>query len=254
MRSHTSQLARTDSQFTDLIELFRPLEILEIGSWYGASLLGFLETSKKLGIDTRAVAVDTWLGSHEHWLNLIPRDDWSRRSLGIKNGEPTFFSTFKKNIRKAGFSERVKVVRAPSEIALPYLRSQNYSPGLVYIDGDHSFRATHIDIRNSMRLGGDSSYPVCAGDDWTWVSVRRAVIVASWTHGLRVLVKGKMWLMLGRGHEAWGTLRERSWAPQGPVRLIINLLPYPKPSQVRKQVRRVQRRVLDPLLRLLFTR
>jgi hypothetical protein len=44
-----------------------PRTVVEVGVWKGASVATFAEKLRELQIDAVVVAIDTWLGSSEHW-------------------------------------------------------------------------------------------------------------------------------------------------------------------------------------------
>src|SRR5207245_10513593 len=54
--------------FFDTIASLRPQIIVKIGVWKGASCVSMARTVKMLDLDAAIVAIDTWLGSWEHWL------------------------------------------------------------------------------------------------------------------------------------------------------------------------------------------
>ena len=201
---------RPGSQFRDLIEVFTPDLLLEVGSWHGSSAITFLNHARELGLPTKIICVDTWLGSIEHWLDALPDSEWSRDSLGIVNGEPQFIESFRKNISDAGLEERVEIVRAPSDIALPYLEGVGRHVDVAYIDGDHAFRAVQRDIDLAGRLRG-SDPCIISGDDWDWTEVRLAVLLASLKVRRTLWVKARMWILLPAGDARASQLRERDW-------------------------------------------
>lgn len=180
-----------------LIQEARPERILEIGSWQGFSAITFLEESKKLGVMAEITCVDTWLGSIEHWLDKKPGSEWSRSAMNVKNGEPTFIENFRKNVKEAGFADQVVMLRAPSEIGLRYLRKQESEFDLIYIDGDHSYRAVAIDLRLSASILATSG--LIAGDDWNWRGVRRAVAAFALKNKLDLRVFERTWILAQRG-------------------------------------------------------
>ena len=52
----------------DTITSLRPSIIVEIGVWKGGSTVFMANAAKALGLPSVVIAVDTWLGSSEHWL------------------------------------------------------------------------------------------------------------------------------------------------------------------------------------------
>lgn len=243
---------RVGSQFQDLIHSVRPSLMVEVGSWQGASIIRFLQEADGAGLDTHAICVDTWLGSPEHWLNKNPSGEWAFSALGVSNGEPQFIETFRRNIEDFGYSGRVELVRAGSEAALAYLEVRGTQPDLIYIDGDHSRRAVLKDIQLSVRLSRNGVRPIISGDDWTWVDVRRAVILSAIRLGSGILVKGKMWVFAQRNSPLEAEFVNRGWA-RVPAHLFAKyLLDYSRLAKVyRKALRRLIRRFVDPFFRLI---
>jgi predicted O-methyltransferase YrrM len=168
------QILPRDSQaLRDLIGVVRPAVIVEFGSWEGRSATTFLLEARSLGLESKIVCVDTWLGSSEHWQNLMPDTEWSFERLKVRNGEPQILETFWQTIRNHGLTEETSIVRAPTRFAAPFLKRTRVEPELVYIDADHSFGAVLEDLRLAASIIGAGG--VIAGDDFTWQSVRMAV-------------------------------------------------------------------------------
>ena len=77
-----------------------PCVIVEVGVWKGGSAIFMGNILRQNAIDARIIAVDTWLGSFEHWL----QDKW-RPLLGIQNGRPTLYTTFLQNVVAARLAD-----------------------------------------------------------------------------------------------------------------------------------------------------
>ena len=58
---------RESQALVNLVEVLKPLKVLEFGSWQGRSALSFMAEMKRLSLDGEITCVDTWLGSPEHW-------------------------------------------------------------------------------------------------------------------------------------------------------------------------------------------
>ena len=170
---HNQITPRESLALQDLVEVLHPAVIVEFGSWEGRSALAFLSHAKSSGYECRMICVDTWLGSAEHWGDLIPNSEWSFERLKVRRGEPNVLQTFRKAVRDHGFDEQTSIVRAPTSSAAPFLKRTGVRADLVYIDADHSYRAVLGDLRLAYLL--KTSGGVVAGDDFGWHSVRLAV-------------------------------------------------------------------------------
>lgn len=102
MAQGVAEFVRGDSQFFHVMSAFRPETILEVGSWHGRSAVTFVWNGRNLGLKTTVLCVDTWLGSKEHWSDKFPSSEWSRAALELRDGEPTSFEHFKRNIKNFG--------------------------------------------------------------------------------------------------------------------------------------------------------
>ena len=219
-------MIREGQGFSDLVAVSRPENILEIGSWHGASIVRFLSESEVLGLTTKAVCIDTWLGNLEHWMSWCD-GGWAFDQLLVEAGEPQFLKSFKENLEAFGFGEQVSIIRAPSEIGLKFLRTSNASAkfDLIYVDGDHSTNAVLSDLRLSFPLLAQSRTSLLSGDDWSWKSVRRALAIFCARRQLRVYVKDGSWVVPTHEMNSGRQLIEMGWKKANPVTLGIALIP-----------------------------
>lgn len=219
-------MIREGQSFSDLVTLSRPENILEIGSWHGASIIRFLSESKALGLNTKAVCIDTWLGNLEHWMSWCD-GEWAFDQLLVEAGEPQFLRSFKENLEVFGFSKQVSIIRAPSEIGLKFLRTSNASAkfDLIYVDGDHSTKVVLSDLRLSLPLLAQSPTSLLSGDDWSWKTVRRALAIFCAPRQLRVYVKDGSWVIPAHGMNLGRQLTEMGWKKANPITLGIALIP-----------------------------
>jgi len=118
-----------------------PLNILEIGSWTGASAVIWAHAIEELcGGKGKVTCVDTWL----------PYMD-----------EPQPFTQFSNRIARAEVAHLIETRRGRSDDVLPTFAAESYD--LVYIDGDHSYEQAKADIETAkslVRTGG-----ILCGDD-----------------------------------------------------------------------------------------
>ena len=81
--------------FDEIIPFLRPTIIVEVGVWKGAATIHMAELLRRHGHSPAwSIAVDTWLGSWEHWLN----DPWFA-DLQLKSGRPDMQRVFMNNVR-----------------------------------------------------------------------------------------------------------------------------------------------------------
>jgi len=150
----------------------RPSICLEIGVWKGGSVITMAEEMNKLGIDGAIIAVDTWLGAWDHWL----QPEWFSH-LKFENGYPTIFNTFVANIVARKLEDKVIPLPLDSLNAAKVVSHYGIAIDLLHIDGGHDFSAVTADLNAwwpLLREGG-----ILIGDDYhssgdTWPEVRAA--------------------------------------------------------------------------------
>ena len=106
--------------------------VVEVGVWKGGSVVFMAKCLRDLGIDGVIIAVDTWLGSSEHWL----RPEW-RADLKLHDGYPTLYRTFERNIVLSGVQDLVIPLPLDSINAAALLRRHGISPDVVHLDAGH---------------------------------------------------------------------------------------------------------------------
>lgn len=127
---------------SDTISLIRPKIIVEIGVWKGASTIFMAEQLKKNDIDGIVIAVDTFLGSWDHYFHpeFFP-------SLMFRNGYPTLFYTFLTNVIQAGINDYVLPLPLDSTNAGHLLGRKEIRPDLIHIDAGHDVDAVTNDLK-----------------------------------------------------------------------------------------------------------
>jgi len=149
-------------------------DILEVGSWKGASALHMAALQRNMGrADSEIVCVDTCLGSLEFWTD---RSDGERyRSLNLRYGYPTVYYTFLSNVLAAHEQEVITPFPITSAIAARFFAQRGLSFDVIYIDGSHDEADVAADLASYwplVRFGG-----VMFGDDYDnfWPGVKRSV-------------------------------------------------------------------------------
>lgn len=175
----------TDPIFKKLIDSIHPKEIIEVGSWLGASAVHMLSLAPK----AHMWCIDTWLGALE-FLEM----EGPERDLRPVLGYPTVYYQFLANIRLRGVENRITVIPNTSQIAAKYLNNKKITADLIYVDGSHDFQDVLDDVETYMKLlkpGG-----VLFGDDYgQWESVRNAVHTYNrWHQSVELEIDGNHWL------------------------------------------------------------
>ena len=125
---------------TSAIQERRPTLVVEVGVWKGGSVMKMAEAMKNASVDGAIIAVDTWLGSHEHFLS-----EW-RSSVGYVLGYPTLYHTFMANVKARGLEEYIVPLPLDSVNALEVLSRLRLSPDLLHIDAGHDRRSVESDL------------------------------------------------------------------------------------------------------------
>ncbi len=161
--------------FAQLIEEVKPLNILEVGSWKGASAIHMANLAP-LAIVT---ACDTWLGGADHELNqqvetsVLPRE----------HGYPRLYFQFLHNVAKAGLQKRIRPIPQTSLNGARLLKAHAYTAQLCYIDGSHEYSDVFADIEAYWPLVEDGG--ILFGDDFAFPGVQAAVI--------RFIAENELW-------------------------------------------------------------
>jgi predicted O-methyltransferase YrrM len=144
--------------------------IVEVGVWKGASTIAMADRVRSRGADGVVIAVDTFLGSAEHYLNA----EW-KRSLRLKGGQPHLFDTFVANVRAAGLEDFIVPLPLDSVNASVLVASAGVPVDIVHIDAGHDVDSVSQDLRLWFDLLAPGGWVIC--DDYTaqWPGVVAAV-------------------------------------------------------------------------------
>lgn len=176
--------------FDELVERVRPSLIIEVGTWKGANAIHMADASKKLGLGTTIVCVDTWLGSVEMWQDQS--DETRYGSLGLKHGYPQLYYQFLANVVRTGHADCIIPFPQTSAIAARWFAKRGVQADLIYIDASHDYDDVLADLRAYrplVRLGG-----VMFGDDRnTFIDVDRALQQFSKEIGVKTQGDERFW-------------------------------------------------------------
>lgn len=156
---------------SDSIERDRPSLIVEIGVWKGASTLFMASKLREHAIDGVVIAVDTWLGSSEHWILPDPG-----AGLLFERGYPRLFDQFIVNVMACELNGHIVPLPLDSGGASAVIGHCFPQVDLIHLDAAHDYDAVMFDLTKwwpRLRLGGtfigDDYY-----DDGHWPDVRQA--------------------------------------------------------------------------------
>lgn len=170
---NSSDLQGWNSDHRFLLEAVAKFEspcIVEVGVWKGASVVTMARELKRLWSDGVVIAVDTFLGSTEHYRNL----DF-RASLRIQSGYPRLFDTFLGNMASEDVLDYVVPIPLDSVNAAHLLSECNVRPQVVHIDAGHDYESVSKDLNLWFGLLEPGGVVIC--DDYTssWPGVTAAV-------------------------------------------------------------------------------
>jgi predicted O-methyltransferase YrrM len=141
--------------------------VIDVGVWKGQSTINMALAMKNSGVDGCIIAVDTFLGSPEHW---------SMTDLFVrKNGMPNLYLTFMSNVKKAGVSDYIVPMPQTSVTAAHILRANQIFPTLVHVDAAHEYEEVLRDCVEYFDLLVPGGYLIGDDYDMGWPGVIRAV-------------------------------------------------------------------------------
>jgi predicted O-methyltransferase YrrM len=161
---------------TRAIDEARPTIVVEVGVWKGASVVTMAREMQRLKLDAVVIAIDTWLGSSEHylWEKFIP-------DLDFEFGYPRLYHKFAANICNEGLSDQVVPLPLDSINGFQLLKARGIHPDVLHIDAGHDYQSVMADLKAwwpQLNPGG-----VLIGDDYfkkpfvgqgKWPEVRQA--------------------------------------------------------------------------------
>jgi hypothetical protein len=115
--------------------------IVEVGVWKGASSIHMAEALRDRNVDGCVIAVDTWLGSADHWA----ADGWWSE-LGMQFGYPSLQRKFMRNVLEARLSDYIVPLPLDSINASSVIFNFGIRPDIVHIDGGHEYASVRSDL------------------------------------------------------------------------------------------------------------
>jgi hypothetical protein len=155
-----------------LLEKVKPNSYLEMGVHNGISYFAVCEAVRQLGLSTKCVALDHWIGDDQAGYF----SDAVFESFAKKNQEYSEFSTYKKNSFEKSMSE-----------------VEDNSVDLIHIDGFHSYAAVKNDFELALKKISKSvgiiimhdvnEYQVTFGVNKFWNEIENKFKTFKFNHG-----------------------------------------------------------------------
>jgi predicted O-methyltransferase YrrM len=136
----------------------KTVNILEIGSWAGASTITWARAIKDLGLTGSVHCVDIWEPYFD--LEANPAEIYAQMNRAADHNG--IFNEFHRNITAASVEDIVTITRGNSRRVLPAIANDSYQ--IVFIDASHLYADVYSDILEAKRLVVDGGM-VC-GDDF----------------------------------------------------------------------------------------
>jgi hypothetical protein len=165
--------------------------IVDVGVWKGGSTIFLADLLKQRNVAGVVIAVDTFLGSAEHWnrdsdmFDLIPR----------RHGMPLLYEQFLTNVVRRGLQEYIVPLPQTSETAAAILKRLGIRPDLVHLDAGHEYDCVLRDARVYWEILTPEGYLV--GDDYVplWDGVVQAANVFSTQVGVTLTEAYPKWVL-----------------------------------------------------------
>lgn len=163
-----------DGLYEYWIQTYKPNVVIEVGSFLGYSAIKMAKEVKRLGLPTKIICVDTWLGSPEHYRMYKSKEDVR---IGYKNGYPTLYYKFISSVIQNDVQDVIIPFPYPSSIAYKILdkvfNEIDIKPDFIFLDGSHEEHDVHMDLYYYYQLLKDGGS--IWGDDYEWEGVYKAL-------------------------------------------------------------------------------
>ena len=163
----------------------QPKFIAELGSWTGTGSTKFLLNASP---NSHLLCFDHWspdVNDHGNSGVTPYKDDDPELQQLPKIWDSFIYNTWE-------YKDRLTPIRNKTIPGLESVRQYNFPVDLVFIDADHSYLGTYNDIIKCAELWPDAQI---TGDDFTWETVKAAVIDAAKTLNKRVIYCHNCWFL-----------------------------------------------------------
>jgi hypothetical protein len=185
-----------DGLYEAWIQQYQPDVVVEVGSFLGYSAIKMAKEVKRLGMNTKIICVDTWLGGAETY-DFIKADAEIDFGHEMNNGYPNLYYKFITNVVLNDVHEIIHPLPFPSSIGSHILNKiftkVDVWPSLVFLDGSHEENDVMYDCNNyyPMVKNGGAMW----GDDWAWDGVKSAAVKFAEQRNINISTNGVMWFV-----------------------------------------------------------
>ena len=161
-----------DPILTEVVDSYASPVIVEVGVWKGASVIAMAEQIRKSSKQGVVIAVDTFLGSSEHYIS-----DQFSPSVGLdSNGKLKLFEIFRSNVYERNLQEFVIPIPLDSQSANEFIRRRGVQVDVIHLDAGHHYTSVISDLLSWWKVLKVNGSFIC--DDYSkeiWPSVFSAV-------------------------------------------------------------------------------
>lgn len=177
--------------FDEIIRVTRPDLIIDVGVWKGASTIHLADLLRRHGVDGAVIAVDTFLGSVEHW----DRNSGFAGLIPHRFGRPLLYEQFLSNVLRAGAQDRIVPLAQTTTNAATLLARIGVQAGLIHIDASHEYDDVLQDARSYWEILAPGGFLI--GDDYSpdWPNVIRAADAFALAAGVPLLSSSPKWIV-----------------------------------------------------------
>jgi hypothetical protein len=177
--------------FEEIIQGIRPNVVIDVGTWKGASTIYLAGLLQRNGIAGAVIAVDTFLGSVEHW-------DRSSAFAGLiphRFGMPLLYEQFLSNVVRANAQDWIVPLAMTSTAAGVLLGRVGIRAGLIHIDASHDYEDVLRDARTYWEVLAPGGFMV--GDDYVqdWPGVIKAANEFAAEKSVPLATSAPKWIM-----------------------------------------------------------
>ncbi|MGF1542235.1 MAG: hypothetical protein ACFCU5_17625 [Pleurocapsa sp.] len=149
--------------------------LLEVGSFLGASIDFWFNSCSDLSIVSVDPLLGGWAGSHcknlrynEHCLL-----DISEENVNYLNSDDGLYRTFLKNMYE--YRNKLVLIREKIETAVPQLQQLNFQPDIIFLDANKSYELLEY-LYNAF------PHAILSGDDYRWKNQEQVEIMQQNVH------------------------------------------------------------------------
>jgi hypothetical protein len=199
-RHPVSQISAVDLQgwnsdqpiFKKLVDLVQPEQIIEVGTWKGASAVHMTELAKKYCPGVVTLCIDTFTGSNatlwtdEALIGLLSRGEY---------GFPLIYYQFLYNVASRNLTDNIFPFPVTSSCAAEVLRHFSVEADLIYIDGGHREEEVTMDAHCYWPLVRQGGFMLCDDYGPGWPGVMAALDKFAISQDLEPQIdSGKWWV------------------------------------------------------------